>query len=141
MDPESLIEVCTRLIKYKKENKELLTYIVYETDETIYIHGIKEEMDLQFSVINFNNFYYIKKSLRKTLRFINKYIRFSGNSETELELVIYFCNKIKEMDVNISKSTSLHNIYLSQLKRLNKLLGSLHEDLQYDYRKQIKLLE
>ena len=47
--PKELLEYCLRLSKFKKENKELLTYLLFEaSDEESFIHSIKNEMDEQF---------------------------------------------------------------------------------------------
>ena len=44
--PGELVELCLRLGKFKKENKELLTYLLFEAhDEQGYIQGVKKEMD------------------------------------------------------------------------------------------------
>ena len=44
---KELIAICLRLSKFKKENKELLTYLLYESkDETIYIENVKNEIDI-----------------------------------------------------------------------------------------------
>ncbi|WP_317045332.1 hypothetical protein [Formosa algae] len=57
-----LIEICLRLSKFKKENKELLTYLLVESyNESEYINQIKIEMSEQFKTINTNSFHYIKK--------------------------------------------------------------------------------
>ncbi len=61
---KELVELCQRLGKFKKENKELLTYLLYEAnDEDGYIKGIKKEIDEQFAEINLSHLYYAKKSL------------------------------------------------------------------------------
>ncbi len=45
-----LLDLCLHLAKFKKENKELLTYLLYEVDdEASFIQSIKEEVDEQFS--------------------------------------------------------------------------------------------
>ena len=42
---EELTELCLRLAKFKKENKELLTYLLFEShDETGYIETVKQEL-------------------------------------------------------------------------------------------------
>ena len=42
---KQLIELCLRLAKFKKENKELLTYLLFEAnDEAAYIQSIKNEI-------------------------------------------------------------------------------------------------
>jgi membrane-anchored protein YejM (alkaline phosphatase superfamily) len=140
LDPDSVLELFIRIVKYKKENKELLTYLLFEAgDEAAFIRGIKNEMDMQFEEMNKSNFYYAKKSIRKILRNVNKYIRYSGKTETGIELLIYFCKKIKESGLNIKKSTALNNIYQSQLKKIDESLAKMHEDLQYDYRKELSV--
>ena len=40
---QELIEICLQLAKFKKENKELLTYVLFDSrDEDEYIRAIKE---------------------------------------------------------------------------------------------------
>ena len=132
--PKELLELCLRLSKFKKENKELLTYLVFESaDEQAYINGIKQEVDEQFELINTKTTYYIKKSVRKILRRIKTYIRYSKITETEIELLIYFCQKMKAFNPPIKKSVVLSNIHNRELEAIKKKVVSLHEDLQYDY--------
>ncbi|HCY96706.1 MAG TPA: hypothetical protein DHU86_00910, partial [Polaribacter sp.] len=101
-----LKELCLQLGRFKKENKELLTYLLFEChDEEAYIQTIKEEVALQFSEINTNSFFYIRKSTRKILTAIKKHIRYSKKKETEAELLLYFCKKLKEFKPSISRST------------------------------------
>ena len=88
--PATLIELCLRLARFKKENKELLTYLLFEAHDTVaYIASVKEEMALQFAAINKSNVYFVKKTLRKILRTTNKYTRYSGLATVEIELLIY----------------------------------------------------
>ena len=70
---DELIEICLSLSKFKKESKEFLTYLLFEADdENYYVEGIKEEINDDFKKINFNNYYYVKKSVRKILRATKK---------------------------------------------------------------------
>lgn len=140
-DSEELIKLCLRLSRFKKENKELLTYLLFEADnEAIYIEGIKEEIDKAFDNINTNSFFYIKKSVRKILRTIKKYIRYSLKKETEIELLLYFSEKLKSFYPSINNNVTLTNIYLRQIESIKKKLPALHEDLQYDYNIQLEEL-
>jgi hypothetical protein len=139
---ERLLSLCMRMAKYKKENKELLTYLLYHAhDEPSFIENIKGDIDLMFDEINLTNNYYIKKSLRKILRYTNKFIKYSGNPQTETELLIYFCRKIKSSPIIIDATQALHNIYLNQLKRITKAMAKLHEDLQYDYNRELESIK
>jgi len=132
--PEELTELLLRLSKFKKENKELLNYLLYESqNETAFINGVKEEINDQFKLINTNSYYFIKKSVRKILRRVKTYIRYSKNKETEVDLLIFFCTKLKEMEPPIKANVSLSNIYLRQIEIIKKTISSLHEDLQFDY--------
>ena len=141
LSPSKLSELCLRLARFKKENKELLTYLLFEAHDTPgYIQSVKAEMDLQFADINKSNVYFVKKTLRKILRTANKYTRYSGLAQVEIELLIYFCTNMKELNVPITSNPVLSNIYLNQLKKVNKAMESLHEDLQYDYRRVIDQL-
>ena len=133
-NPEELLELCLRLSKFKKENKELLTYLLFEADdEAGYIDTVKAEVDGLFLDINTNSYFYIKKSVRKILRVLKKYIRYSGNKETEVVLLLYFCEKLKNFTPSIRRNITLTNLYERQLAYLEKKIALLHEDLQYDY--------
>ncbi|MEJ6792608.1 MAG: hypothetical protein QNK89_07760 [Lacinutrix sp.] len=131
---QELAELCLRLSRFKKENKELLTYLLFEADsETGYIETVKQEIDEQFELINTDSYFYIKKSVRKILRNTKKYIRYSLNKETEVELLLYFCKQLKAMKPSISRNTTLTNIYERNIEAITKKVLALHEDLQYDY--------
>ena len=132
--PKELLEICLRLSKFKKENKELLTYLLYESnDEEAYIQGVKIEIDHQFEQINNQNWYLIKKSVRKILRTTKTYIRYSKNKQTEVELLIHFCTRLKNMKPSIKNNHVLTNLMERQVQLIRKSLLSLHEDLRYDY--------
>ncbi len=139
--PKDVLDICMRLAKYKKENKELLSYLLFEAnDEQQYIISVKHEIDVQFAEINRNTMYFMKKSIRKILRTTQKFIRYSGISITEVELLIYFCRKLKTSGIPINTSAALSNLYLAQIQKIRNALAKLHEDLQYDYELELKKL-
>ncbi len=134
-------ELCLRLARFKKENKELLTYLLFEADDTaLYIKHVNEEVDELFEEINKSNVYFIKKTLRKIARTAAKYIRYSGSETVETEVLIHLCTRIKELGSAINSNTIISNIYKAQLKKIEKAIAAMHEDLQYDYVKQVKRL-
>lgn len=140
--PAKLLELCLRLAKYKKENKELLTYLLFEDhDEAAFIETVKQDMEVQFSAINHTNLYFAKKSLRKILRTTAKYIRHTGSKQAEVELLLHFCRTLSNSPIPIHKNTVLNNLYQFQLKKIAKVIDTLHEDLQYDYLKELEKLE
>ncbi len=138
---EELVELTLSLTKYKKENKELLTYLLFEaSDELSYIKDLKSEIDEEFKQINRKTPYLLKKNVRKILRDIKKHIRYSKKKQTEVELLLHFCKKLKEMTPSISRSTTLLNIYDRQVELIIKAVKSLHEDLQFDYEDELREL-
>ena len=138
---DELLELCLRLSKFKKENKELLTYLLYEAyDEAGYIAGVKIKIEDQFELINTSSYFYIKKSVRKILRMVKKYIRYSKNKETEIELLLHFCKVLKAMKPSIDNNTTLTNIFNRQIVLIKKLISALHEDLHYDFNLELEEL-
>lgn len=141
LEISAIRSLCMRLAKFKKENKELLTYLLFEAhDEHGYVTSVKQEITEQFADLSNLKVYYVKKSLRKILRIVNKHIKYSGLPVTELELRIYFCQQIKDAAIPIHKSTVLTNLYEQQVKKIKQVLGKLEEDLQYDYQSQVENL-
>ena len=133
-DEADLLEICLKLAKFKKENKELLTYLLFESDyETGYMESVKELIAEQFETINTKNYYWMKKGIRKILKETKKYARYSGNKETEVALLLYFCEKMTEVRPAIRNNNVLRNLYLRQKEYITKKIEALHEDLQLDY--------
>lgn len=131
---EELEQLCLRLARFKKENKELLTYLLFEADhEESYVAEVKEYIAEQFEGINTTSFYYTKKSIRKILRETKKYIRYSPVKETEVALLLYFCKLMIEFSSSIKRSKTMVGLYERQLSLIEKKIGTLHEDLQHDY--------
>ncbi|MBI1341881.1 MAG: hypothetical protein GC171_02990 [Terrimonas sp.] len=142
LKPKELIDLSLRLARFKKENKELMTFLLFEAhDEAGYVAGIKLEVDELFTTINTAHLYFAKKTIRKILRYINKYIRYTGSKEVETELLIYFCKKLKESGIPFDQNLALHNLYLNQVRKIKKSIQGLHEDIQHDYRKELALLD
>lgn len=136
-----LLELCLRLAKFKKENKELLTFLLFEAhDEEAYINSVKVLIDEGFTELPKANLYLTKKSLRKILRITNRYIKYSGSKLAEATLLIYFCSKMKNSGIPYSKTTVLKNLYEMQLKKINTAMKTLHEDIQYDLQKELNEL-
>jgi predicted aldo/keto reductase-like oxidoreductase len=131
---QDLLALCLRLSRFKKVNKELLTYLLFESDdEEAFIESIKKEIDLQFTLINTKTYYFIKKSVRKILRMIKKFVRYSQKTETEVELLLYFCTKLKNFKPSYKNNKILTNMYNRETALIKKNIKLLHEDLQYDY--------
>lgn len=139
LEPKELAELCIRLAKFKKENKELLTFLMYEAhDVRSFIVELKKEIETQFADMNRDNLYLTKKSLRKILRITNKYIRYIGTKESAAELLIFYIVQIKKSEIPVHSGAVLSNLYMNQLKKINSTIDALDEDLQHDYRKELE---
>ncbi len=141
LQPQRLLELTLRLAKFKKENKELLTYLLFEShDEEAYIQSVKNWMDEAFTELPKANLYLTKKSLRKILRITSRYIRYAGSAQMETSLLIYFCLKMRCSGIPYQKSQVLLNLFEHQLKKIKVVMKELHEDLQYDFQKDMAIL-
>lgn len=141
LTPKELRDLCLRLARFKKENKELLTYLLFESsDEASYVESVKKEIDLQFECVNKKSYYFIKKGLRRILLNTGKYARYSHSRKTEVDLLIYYCSKLKKFTPPIQRNAALRNLYLRQIATIREKIGSLHEDLQYDYELEVEAL-
>ncbi|HVX26144.1 MAG TPA: hypothetical protein VHB70_07365 [Parafilimonas sp.] len=139
---KEITDICLRLARFKKDNKELITYLLFEAhDIEAYTTQVKEMMNETFKDVNTNNIYLAKKTLRKILRLTNKHIKYVGSKQTEVELRIHFCLLLKNSGIRIHKNKVLTNMFLQQLKKIKVALTSLHEDIQYDFTKQLDELQ
>jgi hypothetical protein len=138
MEVEDVLDICLRLIKFKKDNKELVHYLLFESNnEGGYIRQAKQDIDEAFAQTNSSSFYLAKKSIRRALRLTDKYIKLSGMPETELELLLFFCTCMQNTSINWKQSKVLLNIYQRVLARMEKSYALLHEDLQFEYRQSL----
>lgn len=137
-----LTELCLRLAKFKKDNKELLTYLLFESsDISSFITTVKNEMDEAFAELPKPNLYLTKKTLRKILRITLKQIRYMSSPQAEVELLTYFCRKTLDTNIPLHESPVLNNLYRQQLKKIRAAIATFHEDLQYDFLRNLKGLD
>lgn len=131
---EELLELCIRLGKFKKENKAMLSYLLFQADdEDGYIENVKSTIDELFEEMNTSSYFFMKKTIRKILKQTKVFIRYSGNKTTEIELLLYFCECLGDLRPSIFNNTTLTNLYERQILALQKKIKGLHEDLQFDY--------
>lgn len=142
LPPARLTGICLRLARFKKDNKELLTWLLFEaTDETAFIGSVKKEIDLEFEGLPKSNLYLTKKNLRKVLRSTAKQIRYTGSPQAEVELLTYFLRKLQHSGIPYRDSPVLVNLYRQQLKKIRSAIAGLHDDLQYDYLRELQGLD
>ena len=139
LPPAEVLELCLRLARAKKENKELLTFLLFEAhDPASYIQQLKAVIDEGLATSNKHNLYILKKNLRKLLRVINKHLRFAASKAAEAEVLLYFCSSLQEQQIPFRKSNALANLYFGQIKKIAAAIDTLHEDLQHDFNRQLE---
>jgi hypothetical protein len=135
-----LTEICLRLAKYKKENKELLTYLLFDVQEPMkYAEDVKKFLIADFENMQ-KHYFYSTKSLRKIIRLINRYAKYTSSKQVEIELAIWFCtNYLIYVDLKTSHKP-LQGLLNRQIEKIIKLIDKLHEDLQFDYQQEFDVL-
>lgn len=134
LSQKEVTDLCLRLVRFKKENKELLSYLLFDTaDRQSYIDTLKRDIDNAFASLPSNR-YFIKKGLRTMLRDIARYSRYMGEKEPEVELRLHFCQKMKGFGL-AHKHQATMSIYTTQLDKIQGMIPQLHEDPQYDFQR------
>ncbi|MBK0379443.1 hypothetical protein [Mucilaginibacter segetis] len=137
---EQLADLCLRLVRHKKENKELLAYLLFEAHhQDDFIENIKSEAGFMFSQLPSQN-YYTAKALRKILKMLNKYIKFMANKPAEIELLLNFCQNYMQYVIKQTGHKPIRLIFTRQLDKIRVSIEKLHEDLQFDYGQNYNLL-
>lgn len=141
-DTKELTDIVLRLARFKKENKELLTYLLFEEHhEDDYVDSLKAHLDQLFLSVNTRTIYYAKKGIRKILKDAKKYIRYSGNKETEVAVLIHFCKLLQDFQPYYSQSKVLRDICDRQIVLIKVRISTLHEDLQYDFEQDLNEID
>lgn len=138
LEREDLLDACLRLARFKKDNKELLTYLLFLSgDEQAYADYLCEELDSQFAQTMITP----KKTLRKTIRWMDKCLRFSGVRETEVQVRTRFCVALDSSRIPYRGNRVIYNMYTGQLKKIHAAIAKLHPDLQFEFLEELKQLD
>jgi uncharacterized FlaG/YvyC family protein len=141
LPPKQVLDLLLRLSRFKKENKELLSYLLFEAgDEQGYVQQVKAEVDEQFIQLKETGFYLYKKQIRKIQRLINKPVKYMGSKTSTAELYLHMANKIQEQKKTIYNRGFLEKIVQQYISKINRLLPSIDDDLQHDISQQLRKL-
>jgi hypothetical protein len=128
-----IADLCLRLARHKKENKELLAYLLFESNnQADFVEKIKAEVGFMFSQLPVRS-YEAAKYLRKILRLISKYIKFMASKEAEIELLLNFCAGYIQYADRKTSYKPLRLVLIRQIEKVRTAIGKLHEDLQMDF--------
>lgn len=131
---EELTRLLLRIVKFKKENKELLTFLLFEADDLdAYVYEISLEIKDEFENYRLKTAYYKRKGCRRILRVLKKYIKYAADKEVEVRLLLAYVTMVAESKTFISDKV-IQKIAFRQLLLAEKSIVKLHEDLQYEYK-------
>lgn len=133
LDDKQAALLLLRMARYKKENKELLAYLLFDADDELaFAESFKHEIGLMMSQAPSRS-YDTAKLLRKILKLTNKYTKFTGSKQVEVELLLTFCRNYLDYIDRRTSFKPLRQILTKQLEKTKKAIDKLHEDLQFDY--------
>ncbi|TVR38558.1 MAG: hypothetical protein EA392_08775 [Cryomorphaceae bacterium] len=134
LSAEELHQLLDRLGRFSRDNKELLHYLlVFGNNEDAYISAICHQLDEGFEGLNRQNITWTRKGLRRLVRMLNRYVRYSGKTDTEIVLRTEFCNRMLVHGIPLEKSAVVGNMFNRELDRISRALSKLHPDQQLDY--------
>lgn len=142
LSEKELIDLITGLSKFSTDNKLFLYFQLFGRDyPQLFAEKVQEELSLEFQNANTRNNYYAKKSAQSIRRKLNKYLKFTKDKTTRIELIVFFCELLSEYGYLTFRHPVIENLYNLQVRKIEKLLSQLHEDLQFDYQEKVKELK
>lgn len=141
LNEKELKEYIIELSKFSRDNKAYLFFKLYGRDQPgLYVQMVQEDLEFEFQNARGEHSYYAKKSAQKIRRKMNKLLKLSKDKADQLEVLLFFCERMKEYGFLKHSNTVIENLYKSQLSKAEKILAGLHEDLQFDYQNRIEEL-
>jgi hypothetical protein len=55
-----------------------------------------------------------------------------------VELRIFFCSVVQSSPIWLHRNPAITKLFDKQMEKIKSVLNTLHEDLQYDYRKEVE---
>ncbi|MEO5967638.1 MAG: hypothetical protein ABIP69_05215, partial [Ferruginibacter sp.] len=85
LPPAEIMKLCLLLAKSKKENKEYLSYLLFEAaDEQMYVENLKNSLLELFEEVNVKSVYITKKNLRRIIRTANRFLKYTNIKESHV---------------------------------------------------------
>lgn len=101
---------------------------------------VKENLESAFYSANHRNYYLAKKAAQSIRKLLNKNLKLTRDSNAKIELIAFFCEKMREFGYLDYRHPVIPNLYALQVRKIEKLIALLHEDLQFDYRELLERL-
>ncbi|PZX56923.1 hypothetical protein LV84_02052 [Algoriphagus ratkowskyi] len=134
LNEKELIDLLIDLSKFSRDNKSYLFFKLNEKDNPgLYLEMVQEELEADFQVARGDHSYYAKKAAQKLRRKMNKLLKLSKVKTDQIEVLLFFCEKLRQYGFLKHRNQVLDKLYQMQLAKAVKLISVLHEDLQFDY--------
>jgi DNA-directed RNA polymerase specialized sigma54-like protein len=134
LSEKELQEIILDLGRFSRENKAYLFFKLFEKENPrIFVEMVKEELEHEFQNANTRNFHFAKKSAQTIRKKLYKQLKLSKDKTTQIELIIFFCQNLKDYGYLQYHHPVITNLFDIQMGKAQKLIEKLHEDLQYDY--------
>ena len=142
LPPKQVLDLLLRLARFKKENKELLTWLLFEShDEVGYIEDIKSGITDELGQIDGLPAYQYKKQFRKIQRKINKPIKYTGSKTAAVELYMHMINMIVAKKKTIFIRAFLDKALQQYISKVEKILPGMVSDIASDVSRRLQLLK
>ena len=142
LPPKKAMELVLRLARFKKENKELLSYLLFEAGDTAgYIQSIEIQIREQLNELSAVRTSEQKKGARRVLRLINRQAKYIGTKEAHVQMLHFYCVQFAEIFGYPDLANTLATIFLQQLNKIMKLIPQIDEDLRHDYERWLESLD
>jgi hypothetical protein len=142
LSEKELIALIADLAKFSRENKSFLYFKLNERDQpNLFVDSVKEELDEAFQTANTRHYHVAKKAAQSIRRKLNKSLKLSKDKADQADLILYFCEQMKKYEYWRHHHPVIDNLFRVQIGKAQKLISTLHEDLQSDFAYRIEDLE
>ncbi len=141
LSEKELVLLLTDLAKFSRDNKAFLYFKLNERNQPqLFVDSVKEDLNGAFQLANTRNYHLAKKSAQSIRRKLNQMLKLGKNKADQAELILYFCEQMKEYGYLDFRHPVIDNLFAVQVGKAQKLIAGLHEDLQSDYGFRIEAL-
>lgn len=142
LSEKELIGIIADLSKFSTDNKLFLYFKIFGKDNPeLFTEMIQEELLQDFQKSNRSNYHQAKKSAQMIRRKLNKFLKFTRDKGSKVELISFFCHKLSEYGFLGYHHPVIENLFYLQVGKIEKLINEMHEDLQYDYQHKLEELK
>lgn len=142
LQQKDLIQLCVNVAKFKKENKDYISFILFEShNKRAYLEDVKNDIKSQIISFEGNYFKYdFKKKLRVLKSFLVRNNKYLNDKALSVEMYIFLCNELRQDGYPYMKHGEFDTFYGQQIKKISNFIATLHEDLRYDFGQQLEEL-